>query len=102
MRALVIACAFAAAASPAVAEEGAIRINAAGRDFSSREAVEGLHAQIERAARQVCGLEGTRLSARAYAQRVKCVAEKMDEAVQTANLPALSALHASLKDTPRG
>jgi UrcA family protein len=55
MRALVIACAFAAAASPAVAEEGAIRINAAGRDFSSREAVEGLHAQIERAARQVFG-----------------------------------------------
>jgi UrcA family protein len=103
MRAIITACAFAAAAvTPAFANDGAIRIKTDGRDFSSPAAIAGLHAQIERAARQVCGLDGARLSARAYAMRAACVAEKMDEAVRTANLPALSALHASLKAPSQG
>ncbi len=101
MRTLIVACAFAAAAAtPALAEDGTIRIDLAGRDFSSAQAVEGLHAQIERAARKVCGVTN-RLSARAYQQRAACVTEKMDDAVRTANLPALTALHASLTQSTR-
>lgn len=101
MRTLIVACVFAAAAAaPAFAEDGSIRIDLAGRDFSSTQAVAGLHAQIERAARKVCGVTN-RLSARAYQQRAACVAEKMDDAVRTANLPALTALHASLTQTTR-
>ncbi len=101
MRTLIIACVFAAtAATPVFADDGAIRINTAGRDFSSAEAVAGLHAQIERAARKVCGVTN-RLSARAYQQRAACVAEKMDAAVRTANLPALTALHASITQATR-
>ena len=101
MRTLILACMFAAtAATLALADDGAIRIQTAGRDFSSAAAVAGLHAQIERAARRVCGITN-RLSARAYQQRAACVAAKMDDAVTTANLPALTALHASITQTTR-
>lgn len=97
MRALVFSVAL-AVASPAFA--GDIRISTAGRDLSSEAGVASLHAQIERAAKRACGVTA-RLSARAYQQRAACVTEKVDEAVRTANVPALSALHASLKQTTR-
>lgn len=99
MRTLILSVAFAAAsAAPALADD--IRISTAGRDLSSEPGVAGLHAQIERAAKKACGLSG-RLSAKAYQQRAACVADKVDEAVRTADLPALTALHASLKQTAR-
>lgn len=99
MRTLILTAAFAvASAAPALADD--IRISTAGRDLSSEAGVAGLHAQIERAAKKACGLT-SRLSARAYQQRSACVADKVDQAVRTANLPALTALHASLKPTAR-
>lgn len=102
MRTLTIACALAAAAAaPAFADDGAIRIRTEGRDLASAEGVAGLHAQIERAARKACGMTA-RLSARAYQQRAACVVEKVDEAVRTADVPALTQLHAALKAAPRG
>jgi UrcA family protein len=96
--AVAVALASAAFAAPAFA--GDIRISTVGRDLSSEAGVAALHAQIERAAKRACGMTA-RLSARAYQRRAACVSEKVDETVRTANVPALTALHASLKQTTR-
>lgn len=99
MRALLLACALvAASAAPALSDED-VRISTAGRDLSSPTEVAELHAQIERVARRVCGR--MTYAARANLQRMACIREKVDNAVRTANVPALTALHEERTQTAR-
>jgi UrcA family protein len=99
MRTLLLACAVAAmTAAPALAGEG-IRVSTANLDLTNQADVAKLHARIERAAERICH-DGERLTLALRRQREACIAETMDKTVRTANVPALSALHAELKQAP--
>lgn len=101
MRTLILACVFAAAATaPAFAEDAGIRIDLTDRDLSTPAAVARLHAQIERAAKRACEVDN-HFSAVPLAYRLKCAAETIENTVVAANVPALTALHASLAQPVR-
>ncbi|MDX2234252.1 MAG: UrcA family protein [Hyphomonadaceae bacterium] len=107
MRTLLLACVLAAtAATPALARPGAetaaIAVTINDRDLATAEGLARLHARIERAARRVCGYEGRVLPLYEHRARAACIEARMTHAIQTANVPALTALHATLRQTGPG